>query len=323
MQPAPRAGPRAPSGAQFELALGDQRAVVVELGAGLRSYSIGGVEVLDGYGADEMSRSGRGQVLIPWPNRLDGGAYEFDGRQHQLALTEPEAGNAIHGLVRWVPWRAAAHEPDRVLLEHVLHAQPGYPFSLALTIEYALSERGLEVRTTAVNVGREACPYGAGAHPYLKVGDAGVDQLVLRSPGRTVLESDERGLPIGAKAVDGTEYDFRESAPIGPTKLDNCFTDLERTDDGLAVVELVEPETGEGLRLWVDGSYGYLMLFTGDSRPDVARASLAVEPMTCPPNAFLSGESLIRLEPRDTATGTWGIASTHPAADAGFARVRR
>ena len=63
-----------PSGKQFELAHGDQRAVVVEVGGGLRSYSAGGRELLDGYGADEMCASGRGQVLLPWPNRIEDGA---------------------------------------------------------------------------------------------------------------------------------------------------------------------------------------------------------------------------------------------------------
>ena len=132
-----------PSGEQIEIRLGAQDAVVVEVGAGLRSYSAGGRDVVDGYGADEMCSSGRGQVLIPWPNRLEDGTYELGGRRHRLPLTEPENGNAIHGLVRWAAWSVAEREPHRVVLEHVLRPQPGYPFSLALAIEYALSEEGL------------------------------------------------------------------------------------------------------------------------------------------------------------------------------------
>ena len=79
----------APSGEQIEIADGDQRAVVVEVGGGLRSYQLGGGDVLDGYGTAELSTSGRGQVLLPWPNRLEGGTYEFGGRRHQLPLDEP------------------------------------------------------------------------------------------------------------------------------------------------------------------------------------------------------------------------------------------
>jgi aldose 1-epimerase len=103
----------APSGEQIEIAVGDQQAVVVEVGGGLRSYSAGSLELVHGYGADEMSSSGRGQVLIPWPNRLQDGRYEFDGRRHQLPLNEPEHRNAIHGLVRWGTWTTAEREPHR------------------------------------------------------------------------------------------------------------------------------------------------------------------------------------------------------------------
>ncbi len=155
----------APSGEQIEIAVGDQRAVVVEVGGGLRSYSAGSRELVDGYRADEMSSSGRGQVLIPWPNRLQDGRYEFDGRRHQLPLNEPEHRNAIHGLVRWANWTTAEREPHRAVMEHVLHPQPGYPFSLRISIEYALTDSGLRVRTTARNLGTDPCPYGSGAHP--------------------------------------------------------------------------------------------------------------------------------------------------------------
>jgi aldose 1-epimerase len=299
----------APSGEQIEIAAGDQQAVVVEVGGGLRSYSAGGRDLVDGYGADEMSSSGRGQTLIPWPNRLQDGSYEFDGQRHQLALTEPGHRNAIHGLVRWAAWVASEREPHRVVMEYVLHPQPGYPFALRLSIEYALSDSGLLVRTTATNVGKDPCPYGSGAHPYLTLGTATVDGLILRVPARTVLRSDERGLPIGAEAVDNAEYDFRQPRRIGSTTLDHAFTDLERDEDGLAYIELRHPDHGTRVSLWVDESYPYLMLFSGDPLPDVRRRSLAVEPMTCPPNAFRTGDTLIRLEPGCSFTGTWGITS--------------
>lgn len=271
-------------------------------------YSVADRDVLDGYGVDAMATAGRGQVLIPWPNRLQDGRYEFEGRRHQLPLSEPEHSNAIHGLVRWTVWSVAERDPHRVQMEYQLHPQPGYPFSLAVSIEYLLSEEGLRVRTTAVNVGADPCPYGCGAHPYLTVGTETVDPVVLRVPARAVLQADRRGIPTGVTPVDGTDYDFRRPRPIAATKLDHGFTDLERGEDGLARVELVDPDTGIALALWVDQNYPYVMLFTGD-RPDIERRGLAVEPMTCPPNAFRSGEDLIRLEPGGSVTSTWGISS--------------
>ena len=302
--------PRAlPSGEQIEIRAGSRRAVVVEVGGGLRTYTVGDRNVLDGYGEAEMAAAGRGQVLIPWPNRIDAGAYEFDGRRHQLPLTEPAARNAIHGLVRWAGWSVGLRETDRVVMTHELHPQPGYPFSLSLSIEYSISDAGLQVATTATNAGGERCPYGCGAHPYLTVGSEKVDTATLRAPGATVLEADERGIPTGAGPVEGTEYDFRRGKPIGTTTLDNAYTDLERDDDGLARVELRNSDDGTRVSLWLDAGYPYLTLFTGDTQPSVARRSLAVEPLSCPPNAFRSGESLIVLEPGESHTSTWGITA--------------
>jgi aldose 1-epimerase len=297
----------APSGEQIKIVARDQQAVVVEVGGGLRSYSAGGRELLDGYRADEMSSSGRGQVLIPWPNRLEDGSYEFGGRLYQLPLNEPERRNAIHGLVRWANWTATEREPHRVIMQHVLHPQPGYPFSLRISIEYMLSDNGLQVNTKATNLGVDPCPFGSGAHPYLTLGTARIDGLILRVPGRTVLQSDERGLPIYSEAVMDTQYDFRQPRQIGSIALDHAFTDLDRDPDGCARVNLRDPNHGNEVSIWVDQSYPYLMLFSGDPLPNVRRRSLAVEPMTCPPNAFRTEDALIRLEPGASFTGRWGI----------------
>ena len=295
-----------PSGEQVEIRHGDQEAVIVEFGGGLRSYSVGGRDVLDGYAVDRQATSGRGQLLVPWPNRIEDGRYTFDGRELQLPLTEPEHGNAIHGLARWVAWTIGERSDDRVVMRYVIRPQPGYPFVVSVSVEYALSGDGLSVRTTATNLGTATCPFGAGAHPYLTLGTPTVDALALRVPAHRVMVFDSRDLPVGTEAVDGTGYDFRSPRPIGETVLDNAFTDLARDPDGRARVLLRDPDGAE-LALWVDESYPYLMVFTGDPLPDVARRSIAVEPMTCPPNAFRSGESMIRLEPGQTTTGLWGI----------------
>lgn len=291
-----------PSGEQVELSFGEQRAVVVGVGGGLREYAVGERPVLDGYEAGELCPSGRGQLLVPWPNRIEDGRYELGGRSHQLALDEPERSNAIHGLVRWSEWSVASREAARAVLEHVLHPSPGYPFTLGLRVEYSLAQDGLTVRLDATNLGPEPCPFGAGAHPYLAVPGDSVDEVELCVPARTVLESNERGLPVGKVAVTG-ELDLREPRQIGGTKLDHCFTDLERESGGRAVARAGETS------LWVDGSYPYLMVFTGDGLPDVNRRSVAVEPMTCAPNAFRTGDGLIVLEPGETWSGSWGLLS--------------
>jgi aldose 1-epimerase len=299
---------RPPSGEQLELRHGDQVAVVVEVGGALRAYGVGGRDILYGYGVDEVCTAGRGQQLLPWPNRLEDGSYTFDGQQHQLALTEPKARNAIHGLVRWVPWRVRERAADGVIMGLALPPQTGWPFQLDLEIGYTLSAHGLRVRTTATNVGSAACPFGAGSHPYLSAGGGTVDAgHVLRVPASAVLRADERGLPVGVDAVEGTPFDFRAGRAIRDLMLDHCFTDLARDADGLAHVELQDP-AGALSRVWMDDTYRYAMVFTGDTTADVARRGVAIEPMTCPPNAFRSGEAVVRLEPGASATSEWGIA---------------
>jgi aldose 1-epimerase len=292
---------------QLEIASGEQRVGMVTLGGGLRSYEVGGVDLLDGFPAGERPTSGRGQVLAPWPNRIENGSYEFEGKRMQLPLTEPQNGNAIHGLVRQAIWNLVEQEPDRVELEYVLEPQPGYPFAIAFRIEYAVSAAGLAVTTTARNFGIEPCPYGLGQHPYLTLGTPSVDTLRLEVAADNVLLSDERGLPVAAESVAGTDFDFRAGRTIGATVLDNAYTGLERGSDGRARVLLDDEDGGSGLTLWVDESYPYLMVFTGDSLPNVDRRSIAVEPMTCPPNAFRTGESLIHLGPGESTASTWGI----------------
>jgi aldose 1-epimerase len=304
-RPAP--GPTPPSGRQIEIVHAEQRATIVEVGGGIRSYTVAGRDILDGYAADEMCSGGRGQVLMPWPNRVADGAYEFEGQHLQLPLSEPAARNAIHGLVRWATWVVAKRAADRVVMTHRLHPQPGYPFMLDVRIEYRLSGQGLHVRTIARNVGAVACPFGAGAHPYLRAGDERVDDAILRVPGQTVLRSNDRGIPTGSVPVAGTAHDFRAARAVGPLRLDDAYADLLREADGRARVSLLTAGDGASVALWVDEAYPYLMVFSGDTLPDGGRRSLAVEPMSCAPNAFVSGQGLRVLEPDETFDGAWGI----------------
>jgi aldose 1-epimerase len=301
-----------PTGRQIEIAAGAHRATVVELGATLRAYTVDGRDRIDGFARDEMSTGSRGQVLMPWPNRIASGRYEFGGTSHELALNEPARHNAIHGLVRDANWQVAAIEADRVTMAYRLSPQPGYPFALALEIEYAVSEAGLAVRATATNVGPDACPYGAGFHPYLRLDPDRIDPLVLRLPASASYRSDDDLIPIARETVAGTDLDFRKPRAIGATRMDTAFTDLERDADGRATVSLLDSGSGDTVALWCDESYGYLMVFTGDALPDAERrrVGLAVEPMTCAPDAFRSGDGLIVLEPGASSSGSWGITAS-------------
>ena len=154
--------------------------------------------VVDGFGADQWSHGGRGQVLAPWPNRLGDGAYTFGDVAAQAPINEIGRNNAIHGLVRWLPWRMTGRAQNRVGFRCELRPSPAYPFALRLEVEYRLGREGLSVTTDAENIGDEDLPFGLGFHPYLTVGTTTIDQARLRVPAGRRLITDERGLPTGS-----------------------------------------------------------------------------------------------------------------------------
>ncbi len=304
-----------PSGQQFALFAGAHEVILVEVGGGIREYTVDRRRVLDGYAATEMRTGARGTPLIPWPNRIADGAYTFDGVDYQVALTEPEAHNAIHGFLGWRNWTVRDRDVDRVVLGTVLHPLQGYPFTLDVAIEYLVhvgaaagSPAGLSVATTATNLGDTPCPYACGQHPYLTVGTEFINDATLALDAATWLPTDDRGLPIDREPVAaGSAFDYRTGRMIGETWLDYTFTDLARDGDGLAWARLSGPE-GATVGLWVDEHYPFIELYTGDTQPpEKRRRGLGVEPMTCAPNAFRSGDGLIRLEPGQSITTRWGI----------------
>jgi aldose 1-epimerase len=303
---------RSPSGRQYEITCGKQRAIAVEVGGGLREYHVDGRAVLDGFSIAERADGGRGQPLLPWPNRIVDGQYDFDGQHLQLPIEEIARHNAMHGLTRWRNWSLLEHATDRVRLGMTVYPQAGYPFMLDLEIAYSLQPDGLHVRTTACNGGDRPLPFAAGQHPYVTVNTPTVDQATLRIPAKQHLAMDsERLVPTGvSRATAGTALDFLTPRAIGGCALDDCFTDLERDETGRASVTLSDPSTGHSATLWMSGDYRYLQVFTGDTlRPERQRRGLAIEPMTSPPNAFRTGTDLVVLQPGQTIALEWGIMS--------------
>jgi aldose 1-epimerase len=280
---------------------------VVEVGGGVRTYGVAGEAVLAGYAEDEICPFSAGQVLAPWPNRIRDGRYTFGGTEQQLALTEAKRHNAIHGLVNWARWQLHESTPDAVTVGYEMPAQPGYPWPLHLTTQWRVGADGLSGRTSVTNAGGEACPFGFGVHPYLNPAGAAVDDLVLQVPAHNRLLVDSRQLPIGAARVAGGEFDYTKPRRIGTAMLDTTFGDLDRADDGGSTVTFSTVD-GRGVRIWADAAFGWWQVFTADTLPaGRSRRSVAVEPMTCPPDAFRSGRDLVTLAPGETWHGSWGI----------------
>lgn len=292
------------SGNQYEIAAGSYQATITEQGGGLRALTYEGRALVLPSDPAKITKAGVGQLLMPWPNRIDHGTYTFEGHEHRLPLNEADKENAIHGLVRWEAWTLAEHTPSKVRMGFRLLGRPGYPFRLDLTATYELhAEEGLTVTLGATNVGDGNAPYGQSAHPYLTVG-VPLDECAVRFGAGTYLPVNDRLIPSGPPVdVSGTPYDLSAGVQLGDRLLDTAYTDLKVTD-GRAWVRLAG--AGRAVGLWADQAHPWMQLYTGEA---LGRQGLAAEPMTCPPDAFNSGVDLITLKPGAVFAGSWGIIS--------------
>mgnify|MGYP003451126895 CR=1 FL=1 len=300
------------SGAQYTLVSGDYVAVIASVGATLRSLTYQGRNLVMPFEADEIRPGMRGALLAPWPNRTADGAYVFQGGAHQLAVNEIETNNASHGLVCWLDFEAVTLTPERVELRAWVQAQPGYPWRLEVTVTFELDERGLQQEVSILNASAQAAPVGIGGHPYLVAGEAvegALNDWELTLPASRALVVNERRLPVDEISIAGdAELDFRSPRRVGATVLDRAFTDLTFDADGLARVRLIGPD-GRGVELTWDERCPWTQVYSADA-PGVEqpRHSIAVEPMTCPPNAFVTGRDLLAVEPGEAVSAGWRIA---------------
>ena len=302
---------RPKSGTQWTIEADGHKAVVVEVGGNLRHYSVAGQEILDGYAEDEIAPAMAGAILAPWPGRIRDGKYTFREQAYQLPQTEPALHTALHGLVLWGRWTLVEQSAASVTVEYDLPPTPGYPWALLVRSTWTVGADGLRAVHTATNNDTEPCPFGFSVHPYLRLPGVAVDDALITVPARTRVLSDSRLLPIGAVKVAGTEYDYAEPRRIGATVFDTTFGDLVADADGGSAVTLTGPDGGPSLDVWADGEFGYWQVFSADTlQGERRRRSVAIEPMTCPPDAFRSGRDLIVLDPGQTWTGSWGVRSS-------------
>jgi aldose 1-epimerase len=305
---------RPPSGHQYAIAYGSSRAEITQVGATLRTYTVDGLDVIDGFGIGERATDGRGQILAPWPNRLTDGRYQYGGHECRAPINEPSRNTAIHGLVRWLDWSLVAHGQTSVTLSCAVRPQPGYEWQLDLEVTYALDRNGLTVTLDAVNVDAERAPFGVGFHPYLTLGSPSIDRLDLTLPATIYRDPDGPGGTPELVPVTATPWDFTRPRAIATTQLDTAFGGVVPGEDGRAVARVQDPGDGRALELWVDDTYRHLMVYTADgvSPPERRRKAIAIEPMTCPPDAFRSGTDLIELEPGESWRGIWGLRPIPP-----------
>lgn len=288
MQPA-----ATPNGELIILEAGDYRATVASVGAALVGLSFRGEDIVLAFPTDELPPAYAGKVLMPWPNRVTRGTYSFDGQRYELPVNEAATGSALHGLALWNAWQVEQRSGSEVVLTHLLHGEPGYPFQLALSARYALdAEEGLVIHLGATNHGTAAAPYGCGSHPYITAGGEDVSTCELGFRAGKVLLTDDRLQPTELMDTEGTDFDFAQARTVGSQSLDHAFTALP---EGTWNVTLRNPALKLAAVVEADGtSAPWLQVYSGELR---GRKGLAVEPMTCPPNAFNTGQDVVVLDP--------------------------
>ncbi|MHA7984603.1 aldose 1-epimerase family protein [Rathayibacter sp. CAU 1779] len=306
------------SGTSIDLEHGDYRASIASVGASLRTLTHADRDLVVPFGADEVRPAYRGATLAPWPNRIVDGRYTFAGVEQQVPLTEPHLANALHGLVVWQDFDVRDRGDDFVELATTVQAQQGYSHRIDLTVVFRLSDDGLFSSVTARNTGADAAPFGTGPHPYLVAGSGHVDDWTMLLPASEILTvTPDRLSPVAladvATAVVGSArpgaYDFRTPRAVGDLFIDHAFTALSRDADGVASVELIAPD-GHGVAMRWDTACPWVQVHTADQdNPATSRLGMAVEPMTCPPDAFNSGTDLIVLQPDESTTAGWTITA--------------
>ncbi|MFP7834099.1 aldose 1-epimerase family protein [Marisediminicola sp. LYQ134] len=299
------------SGTQYVIEAHGYQATVASTGATLRELTFDGRDLTVPFAADEVRRNFRGATLAPWPNRIIDGTYTFAGEDRQLALTEPERGHALHGLVSWVDFSVVEHVGDAVTLAAIIPPQVGYPHRVRVSVTFTVSSDGLTQSIGATNVGDTTAPYGCSAHPYLVAGEGIVDDWTLElSASDVFLTEGDRLLPDRVASVDSVldgTLDFRGGRVIGDTFVDHAYTSLEFSPRATVRVTTA---AGSGVAIEFDEACPWVQIHTADRpAPEPSRIGLAVEPMTCPPDAFNSKTDVVELEPGATHEVSWRISA--------------
>ncbi|MBX3068364.1 MAG: aldose 1-epimerase family protein [Cryobacterium sp.] len=305
-----------PTGSQFEIEVSESghsaRAVVTELASSLRVLEFDGVPVIDSYREDSASPMASGIVLVPWPNRVAEGRWNLHGKTQQLDITEPELGNAIHGLLRYSPYRLISRTASSLLLRAEVFAQHGYPFNLVNDVTYTLDTSALRVTHNVRNESAERAPIAIGAHPYLRVGNTKIDDLSLSLRVGTEYLTNDKKIPVNSVPLTSERRKALADVRVAELNLDTAFGELERDLDGNAVHRLSAPD-GSWTELWQDENFKFVQLFTTDQYPSSSQSAgqvgraIAIEPMTAVANAFNSGEGLRWLGPGESWECSWGI----------------
>lgn len=188
---------------------------------------------------------------------------------------------------RLASWWINSHKS---LVLHILPPSYGYPFALISQVIYSLdATTGLSVEIISQNIGDKPAPYGVGVHPYLTCDLAPVDDYTLQLPAKEVLLSIHSLTHQRYYASMSWIWTIPSNKKIGDKRIDHTFkTYSERWE-----AKIINHQQELAVSLCSDQPW--LQVYSGEK---LNRRGLAIEPMSCPPNAFNSGIDLLLLKPK-------------------------
>ncbi len=245
----------------------------------------------------------KGSKLTPFPNRIRDGKYCFKGSYYQLPINHRHENHAIHGLVYDKSFSLVKLIANKVCAELEIEycysgGDVGFPWCFRVTLVYTLTNKGIKITTYIKNTGTQDMPFGDGWHPYFKFNEV-VDDLMISIPSSKKILVDGRMIPNGKFERND---DIKNLRLIGNKVLDSGFQ-IETL--GISTTQLYSPKKDTKINVWQDSDfakYNYLQIYIPPSRE-----SIAIEPMTCAPDAFNNHEGLNILSPNSEFKGEYGV----------------
>jgi aldose 1-epimerase len=278
---------------KIQISLNEVSAVISTEGAALIGLSVNNFDLIEPNTRDGLYA---GKILAPWPNRIKDGKYSFNKKDYQLPINEVSKNNSLHGLVANYQWEVLFQSESKVVLQYLLNQPDIYPGKLQLQVSYEIIEQGVEISVLSENVGELSAPYGVSIHTYLVAGaPIKNNELNLQIPADQFLEVDaDRLLPIKLQPVVGTNFDFINPKNISDLFIDHAFKYSSNYPRSVLLLN----KDGGGAEVIFDDQSKWIQIHTADRDLQAdSRMAVAIEPMSCPPDAFNSGIDLIILEP--------------------------
>lgn len=317
------------SGRTIALESGPYRALIDRQGAAIQGLwwtpSEGAAEIplTEPYGAESPFTCG--QTLIPWPNRIADAQFLFQETPVSLEMSEPALRNAIHGLATAALWDVSEKAADGSFVTLSFRSGPtlgnGWPWEFSVEVRYEVSAAGLTVAVSVINESRQEMPWGYGAHPYITAGGAALDTCTLEASVDEWWVTDDRNLPTGEHLPVGEGVPaLRQPTSMEGVWFDTPFTVAKDTPVDVGwreLARLIGPAAEDqniSVVMDTDSGFTWLQIFTTGEKTvmfpgkdaEEGRA-LAVEPMTCPPNAMVTGQDVIVLQPLAEWSGQWRL----------------